>query len=174
MLLVALAHAPSVACDREHFDSAITRRSASPAYVLVTLESDLQIRSRVCIPAPLLLAALRVELKLGDDEAGALKAEKAALANASLVFRLAKGKAFKIASARYTSSILQELRSRFEGVRTEELRRGLASPDGPLHSIYADGTVDRTAYRDALAHVLLERCVAAGLDERTGGLWIAP
>ena len=94
-----------------------------------------------------------------------------ALGTTSLEFRFLKRKALKNVRPRYTETVLEQVRTQLKGLSEEELLQGFSWPDGPLHRIYRDSS-DWGAFRDAIAHVLLERCIAAGRGDRTCMLWV--
>jgi hypothetical protein len=155
-------------CPRELFARAIANHTSSPSYVLVTVVSGaMQRRVTVCIPAPALLIAIRDELGLHDDAGGNAKAEQFAMEREQAVFHFGTRKAWKRAAPAYDQDVLQDVEERVKGLSTEQLRDGVAQPGGPLHEIYRASS-DWPAYRDALAHVLLEHCVAVRLSERGG------
>jgi hypothetical protein len=164
----------AIECPREIFDKAIASHSASPSYVLVTVVNEAtKKRATVCFPAPVLLIAIRDELGLKDDDGGNAKVEQFARERDHLVFHFGKHKAWKRVTPLYDKGILEDVETRLAGLSTEKLRESVADPQAPLHRIYRESQ-NWPAYRDAVAHVLLEHCVAVRFAERTGALELAP
>jgi hypothetical protein len=169
-LLALGSPANSSQCDRSLFESALENESTSPSYVLITvIDENSGGRSVVCTEAPFLLGALHRELGADYGQEGVARVKAAALASPGLEFRFTKSKALANVRSRYTAEMLEAVRARLTGLSDVDLLDGFAWSNGPLHDIYTSAP-DRGAYRDAIAHVLLERCIGVRRADRSGML----
>jgi hypothetical protein len=139
-------------------------------FVLLRLEpvSNCFKRRDVCTTAGWLIDAIRVEHKLGDTEAGTIRALRIAQANRQRSFRFMNPKALEIVTPQYTCQELDEVRRALRNVSISSLRKQLGIGKGKMHQLYQSRA--RFKYRDAVAQVLLERGIPVGLDERTKSL----
>ena len=157
-------------CDRSLFESALENESTSPSFVLITvIDEQSGEQSVVCTAAPFLLGALHRELGAGYGQEGVARVKAAARASPALTFRFSKSKALANVRSRYTATILETVRVRLAGLSDADLLDGFAWSSGPLHEIYTDAP-DGSAYRDAVAHILLERCIGVRRADRSGML----
>jgi hypothetical protein len=148
------------------FTSAIQNHSTAPNYVLITVIDGSSRSNRVvCTEAPFLLGAIHREHNLGYDKTSLQKVDSLALAQRSRTFKFSNPEAIKNVQPRYTEGILDEVRRALKHYTDDELRQGLRLEGTELSKLY-DEKPGRAygAYRDAIAHVLLER----GLLPRRG------
>jgi len=154
----------------ELFENAIANKSTSPSFVLITVVDATSGQEHVvCTEAPLLLGALHREYGLGYTAEADGDIDRMALSNSTRVFTFSERKALLNVQPRYTDQMLKDVRSQLADLSDDDLRGGFGWPDGPLHRIYQDSS-DMNAYRDAVSHVLLERCIAVRLADRSGML----
>ena len=144
---------------KDHFASAIENNSTSPNYVLVTIVNEVTKETRlICTPAPFLLGALHKEHHLAYDAAGSGKAKELALAAKDRIFYFSNSDALKNVEPRYDDKILTEMRASLKGFSGEELKTGFRGDGKGLEKLYMKRPANQSsAYRDAIAHVLLER-----------------
>jgi hypothetical protein len=137
---------------------------------LITLVSvDGSSRRAVCIPAPFLLGAIDREHHLGDQA----KALEIALSKADFVFQFKNPAASENVQPRYTEAILAEVRARLKGLSRSELLAGFHGGSGSLDALYSRHRAgEYTAWRDAIAHVLLERGLLPGHGDPVGVLTV--
>ncbi len=146
--------------------------STAPDYVLVTIRNANDGSARlVCIAESSLEGALHRELDLGYDAAGHREVQRRLLASQDRVFTFSKAAALENVEPRYTPAILVEVRARMAAYSDEQLR---GDESGELLSrIYArQAESDHDAYRDAAAHVLLERGILCGGSNCYGSLHV--
>jgi hypothetical protein len=174
-LTIAAAHA------EPHYTEQMFRRglhepgvliTTAPLFVLITLRDPSNGAERAAaMPGPFLLGAIETEYRLKlrkttshDDIYKALaekqqKEVQIALAQPNRVFVFRNRKARNNVQPRYTPAMLTEVRSALTGRSWKEIFAAARANESWLHQIY-DGRrdpVQRLAYRDAVAHVLLER-----------------
>ena len=147
-----LAHAGSYS--QSMFRAALTNTSTSPDYVLIKIRGpDDQTERTVCTTANLFLGALHREYDLGYTEADEKRALEIALKQPERSFKFRKKAAIDNLADYETPEALADVREQFAGKKDSELldRRF-------IHSITNKRADARhTAYRDAVAHALLER-----------------
>ena len=146
---------------------ALKNQSTAPNYVLITLVDKRTGSSRVaCTEAPFLLGAIHQEHELAYDENGERKAMSLALTQQDRTFTFSNPRAIKNVQPRYTEKQLEEMRGAVQECSDHELRRGLTPEDTDLQRKLFGTNRERSygAYRDAVAHLLLER----GLLPRRG------
>jgi hypothetical protein len=170
LALLALAVAEADSARSALFRRALENHSSAPNYVLITLVSaDGSSRREVCIPAPFLLGALQREHRL----AGQSRALDLALSKADFVFRFKDPKAGENVQPQYTEAILAEVRARLKGLSRSELLAGFHGGSGPLDALYSRHRAgEYTAWRDAVAHILLERGLLPGHGDPAGVLTV--
>ncbi len=162
----------AVTLDETNFTEAMYRRalndgSTSPLYVLILLNEDKGNTNRwICIPAPFLLGAIHMEYHLEYDQTGEQQALDMAIKQYGMAFSFSDPKAFKNVQPRYSPEMLAEVRRSLPPISNSQ--RDVSA----LTGIYSNKK-DYMAYRDALAHVLLERGFQAGIADITGGLYVA-
>jgi hypothetical protein len=151
--------------------------STSPLYLLFTLNDPLKHTRRVVsAPATGLLGAIHFEYHLDFDIAGMTKAASIAASQPRHEFTFHSRKALHTVRPYYTKAILAEVRQRLARRSNEQLiQDGMLYNEHPhytLGKIYDKRDRDSyNAYRDATAHVLLERGILVGEDDRTGSLY---
>lgn len=155
-------HAPSY----DLFRRAIMNESTAPNYVLITVVNGTTNETQlVCTVAPFLLGAIHEEYKIPYDDTGCRNAMRRALAQRDRMFRFSQELALKNIGSRYSKQILGEMRAALKGLSDEELRKGFTGFKTKLSELYSGRSyTEYSAYRDAIAHVLLER----GLLPRQG------
>ncbi len=153
------------------FRKAVAHSTTAPYYVLLSIRDGRDGSTRmVCTDAPFLLGALHREHALGWDEAGRREALTLALASEDFTFTLSKPDALANVSAHYSPEVLAEVRQRLRTRTDAQLRRAKT-----LEPIYVEKTGPAwRAYRDATAHVLLERGILCGHGDWAPVLWVEP
>ena len=162
--------------------------TGSPLFVLITLRDPSTGAERAAaVPGPFLLGAVAAEHRLKlrktnsrDDEFKALgeqqqRAVQIALSQPNRTFVFRNRRARNNVEPRYTPSVLAEVRQALAGRRTKEIIEATRANQSWLHDLY-DGRrdpVERLAYRDAIAHVLLELGILVGYGHYAGGLYVA-
>jgi hypothetical protein len=155
---------------------ALTDAGTAPLYVLITLRDVKADSSRVvCIEAPFLLGAIATEQHLSYGDAGIREQLRIALDQPDREFSFSNPKALQNIQPRYTLEVLSKDRRLLEGRSRAELLKEVDVPDSDLQRIYfsKSGSPDYEAYRDAVAHVLLEHGIQVGIGDMTGGLYVA-
>jgi hypothetical protein len=154
------------------FIRAIRNESTAPNYVLITVVDDKIKKHRVaCIEAPFLLGAIHTERNLSYDKENIKRAIDIALNQKDLTFHFSNPKALKNIEPRYTDAILEEMREKLRPYSNEQLFDGFKSNRGGFHELY-DNSSDYGAYRNAIAHVLLERGILPGRGCIAGNLTV--
>jgi len=155
------------------FVEAIKNMSTAPNYVLITvLDTRTGARRVVCTEAPFLLGAIQQQLHITQEESIAF-----ALAQRDRTFQFSQPEALKNITPQYTDTILDEVRDALQSYSNEELMLGLTGKKTEISKLFIEQTGQRyVAYRDAMAHVVLERgllpargCIAGYLFVRQGG-----
>jgi len=138
------------------FHAALANRSTSPDYVLIEVRrSDDQSKRTVCTTASFLLGAIHREYDLDYTEADEKRALEIALKQPERSFIFRKQAAMDNLVDYETPEVLADVRRQFEGKKNSELldREFIMS----ITNQRSDAR--HTAYRDAVAHALLERGV---------------
>lgn len=174
---------------------ALAETSTSPLYVLVTIANKPGNGELVCIPAPFLLGAIHREFRLDYDKAGEGSALGIAEVQVGRSFLFSRQEALANVQPRYTREILAEVRTLLGGLSYGELlEQAKARPKidkthmdadsinrairraqrCPLQEIYRSKTAPLAfaAYRDAVAHVLLEHGILVGISDIPGDLYV--
>ena len=147
----------------------------SPPYVLFTLDDPVHhARRQICTVATGLLAAIHAEYHLGYDSAGMQQAERIALTATRHEFSFHRRDALRAVQVPYDEATLARVRSVLTGYSDSQLRRDGALSHYRLSSIYAPEAhhVLSESYRDATAHVLLERGIAVSQDDRSAVVFV--
>ena len=172
-LLILLATVPAGAGQPSHytdamFRAAIANDSTAPNYLLVTIRDGRSGSSRlVCVEAPFLEGALHREHDLDYSESGRRRVRQLILASRDRVFTLSQPAALANVAPRYSPGVLAEVRSVLSSRSDAQLR------SGSLDWLYASKPSDSySAYRDAAAHVLLERGILCGRGCVVGNLYV--
>jgi hypothetical protein len=165
LLLVASGRAADAPV-HDLFTRAIQNDSTAPNYVLITVVNDKTKEARsVCTEAPFLLGAIHRERQISYDNAGVRKVKDLALAQTNRTFHFSREDALKNITHYYNDAILTEMRSALKRFSDEEIRKGFRGDGQGFDKLYMDKPRQQySAYRDAIAHVLLER----GLLPRRG------
>jgi hypothetical protein len=161
--------------------------TTAPRFVLITLRDPSSGAERAAaIPGPFLLGAIETEYHLKirkttshDDIYKALaelqqKEVQIALSQPNRVFMFRNRRARNSVEPRYTAVVLAEVRRALSGRSRKELVRAARANQSWLHRIYESrrGAIESFAYRDAVAHALLERGILVGHGDYTGGLYV--
>lgn len=165
LALSAAAHAEDSTAYRL-FERAIKNDSTSPNFVLVKVVDDKARKTEViCTEAPFLLGAIHREHGLPNDASGTQKATALALAQKDLTFHFSQREALDNLTRAFTASELREVRDALQSRSDDELLKGFRGDGTELDALYmGKGVKKYSAYRDAIAQVLLER----GLLPRRG------
>jgi hypothetical protein len=172
LLLAMSAAASTTEFSRAMFARAVKDESTSPLFVLILLqETNTKVRT-ICVPAPLLIGAIQMESNLSENDVGGNRAKQVAIANWNKPWVFAKAQARENVKPRYSGHVLHEVRRQLGSSANSALKAQLRSPGSALHEFYRTQHGHRfAAYRDAVAHVLLERGIAVGVADRSGGLF---
>ncbi len=152
------------------FRAAIDNHSTAPNYVLVTIrEGGNGSATLVCIEAPFLEGALHREHDIAYSESGDRDVRKLLFASHDHTYTFSKSEALANVAPRYTPEVLAQVRSTLASRSKAELRPELLASlyEGKHGESYA-------AYRDAIAHVLLERGILCGRGCVVGTLYVEP
>lgn len=149
---------------------ALKDESTAPLYVLVSMQVDKGDIRQICIPAPFLLGAIHMEEHLDYDPAGEQKALDLAIKQYNKVFSFTDSKARNNVQPGYSPEVLTEVRKLLASVPDSQLRTG----NYDLRKIYFKRDRQYDAYRNAVAHVLLERGILAGIGDIVPELYVLP
>ena len=163
--------------DYELFICAIEKQSTAPLYVLVTvMDSRTGLETEEAITANLLLGAIHREYDFPFTEDGVRQAVQLAKARHDRRFSFSNPLAIENVKPRYTAAILLDVRNHLSGVSDEDVVAAVSLErelkPSLMDSIYEGHETESSAYRDAIAHVLLERHILCGVSDLTGGLYI--
>lgn len=170
-----------VSANRENFAlfrCALHNNSTSPNYVLITIIDDNTEEETTCVvTTDALIGAIHREYGIPYSRSGADSVIQIALSGHDRRFHFSRMEALSNVFCSYGLSILDSVRSRLSLLTNEEIRHGLpyVSRDygSTLHAIYKYQKVDqKRAYRDALAHALLERDILCGISDVSGQLYV--
>jgi hypothetical protein len=153
------------------FRAALAKHSTSPDYVLATVRDARTGSSRVvCVESGSLEAALHIEHRQPWNEFGSRRVAQLLAASPDRTYTFSDPAALAHVTASYSPELLAKVRSILSSHSNAQLR------SEPLGWLYVGKPLRAyTAYRDAAAHVLLERgilcargCVVSNLivDER--------
>jgi hypothetical protein len=150
------------------FRAALANDSTAPNYVLVTIRDGRNRSSRlVCIEAPFLEGALHREHGLDYSESGQRRVRQLILASPDRIYTLSQPGALANVAPRYSPAVLAEVRSMLSSRSDAQLR------SASLDWLYVRRPSDSySAYRDAAAHVLLERGILCGRGCVVGNLYV--
>lgn len=161
--------------------------TSAPLFVLITLQDPSTGAERAAaIPGNFLLGAIDMEYHLKprktskEDEFKALaelqqRELHIALSQPGRVFVFRNRRARNNVEPRYTPAILAEVRRTVAGKSRKELTRAARANESWLHRIYESrqDAMQSLPYRDAVAHVLLERGILVGHGDYVNGLYVA-
>ncbi|HEY4416951.1 MAG TPA: hypothetical protein VGO57_14775 [Verrucomicrobiae bacterium] len=151
------------------FYKALKNSSTAPSYVLISIPDDASHTNRlVCIPAPFLLGAIHIENHLDYDDAGEQKAIMLALGQPCRFYCFTNAEAANNVQPRYDETVLSNIRRQLAGKTEAQLRNEMKPPDGPIYRIYSKND----AYRDAVAHILLERGISVNHGDANSMLFM--
>jgi hypothetical protein len=152
--------------EHELFAKAIENESTAPNYVLIRVINDKTKEMVItCTEAPFLIGAIHMERQIPYDEPGSRKAKELALTRKDRTFRFSRDDALKNIGRHYDETILAEMRVALKPFSDVDIRNGFRGDGRALDKLYIDRPGRQySAYRDAIAHVLLER----GLLPRRG------
>ena len=197
LVLAALVFAVATAHAESRYTQQMFRRglhepgvlvTTAPLFVLITLRDPSNGAERAAaVPGPFLLGAIATEYRLKlrktisrEDEWKALaeqqqKELQIALSHRDRVFVFRNRKARSNVEPRYTPSMLADVRRALSGRSRKEILRAARANESWLHQIYTSKTegMASLAYRDAVAHALLERGILVGHGDVSGGLYVA-
>jgi hypothetical protein len=146
-----IAHAGSYS--QSMFRAALTNSSTAPDYVLIQVHGPGDQPERtVCTTANLFLGAIHREFDLGYSEADEKRALEIALKQPERSFIFRKKAAIDNLADYETPESLVDVRRQFAGKKDSELLDREF-----INSIANTSRASHKAYRDAVAHVLLER-----------------
>jgi hypothetical protein len=162
--------------------------ATGPLYVLITLRSPSGSADRaVATPAPFLLGAIDIEYHFkfpdpehppkNDDEIRAKLERKElqiALSRPDRVFLFRTPQARDNVELRYTPAILAYARQQLSGHSRRAIIAAVRARKSWLHRIYTNkrSLESLQAYRDAVAHALLEQGILVGQRDDYTGLWV--
>jgi hypothetical protein len=149
------------------YAQALKNGSTAPNYVLITVVDNRTGKATLaCTEAPFLLGAIHREREIAYDEKGCQRVMSLALARRNRTFKFSSPEAVRNVQPRYTRQQLEEMRELVKACSDDELRKGLTSRNTELRRRLFETRADDSylAYRDAVAHLLLER----GLLPRRG------
>lgn len=166
VIIPARAEQPSRYTDAM-FRAALENHSTAPNYVLVTIRDGRDGSSRlVCVEAPFLEGALHREHALDYSESGERRVQQL-LTNPNRVYTLSQPAALANVAPRYSPQVLTEVRSILFSRSDAQLR------SASLDWLYVSKSSESySAYRDAVAHVLLERGILCGRGCVVGNLYV--
>jgi hypothetical protein len=174
---------------RRGVQQAQTLGAIGPLYVLITLRAPGSNAERdAATPAPFLLGAIDIENDLdfpdpehppkNDNEIRAKLQRnelQIALSQPDRVFLFRKPRARKNVEPRYTPAILAQARQQLSGRSRDEIIAAARARESWLHRIYTSkrDLASFRAYRDAVAHALLERGILVGQRDDYTNLYVA-
>jgi hypothetical protein len=136
--------------------------SLSPLYVLITVtEPESGVKRKVCLWSTRLRAAIHAEYHLGNSYA-ADRREFAIAIRSGRRFRFVTAKGRENIAPLYSDQILKEVRSSLSGKTESQLRADVEDWQSSLTQLYSRENWMSDAYRDAVAHVLLEHGILVG------------
>jgi hypothetical protein len=170
--LVILAMRSAALCAADHYTNAMFVRALEHGgFVLIRLEQPQAggAQHEVCVPEAGLIGAIHIQYHLDYDQAGRERARQIALASKSRTFSFTNSKAFDVVKPLYTSRQLADIRKQLAKFSNRQLVSQLQVIRSKIHDLYSRAGGD--SYRDAVAHVLLERGILVNEDDRSGRLY---
>src|SRR5262245_10569278 len=162
VLLFASLPAHAGSYTQSTFRAALANSSTAPDYVLIQIRGpDDQTERTVCTTANLFLGAIHIEYDLGYSEADQKRALEIALEQPKRSFIVRKKAATENLADYETPEALADVRRQFEGKKDSELldREFIQS----ITSKRPDSA--HRAFRDAVAHALLERGIGCKMGD---------
>jgi hypothetical protein len=163
---------------QEMYTKALSNNSTGPSYLLVMVRSaETTTEGRVtCMVAPSLRWAIDREYGLSHSKSDGEKREKIALGSTDRSFTFKNPEVYKMIQPQYTPKILDEARRLVGSKSKDQLIHELTSKDPikgeGIHAFYRPKAKLFGAYRDALAHALLERGLLVDRGDLGGGLYL--
>lgn len=153
---------------QDMFRNALKNTSTAPDYVLITVRGpDDKAARTVCTTANLFLGAIHREYALDYSEASEKRAMEIALQQTNRSFKFQKEEAIKNLVDHGTPEALADVRRQFAGKKDTELL------DQSFIRSITNKRPDAVhlAYRDAVAHALLERGIGCRMGDITDELY---
>lgn len=166
-----------------------TLGATGPLYVLVTLRDPSSSAERAAAtPAPFLLGAIDIENHLDfpdpehppkNDDAIRAKLQRKelqiALSQPDRMFRFRNPQARRNVGPRYTPAVLAHVRQQLSGRSRSAILAAARARNSWLHHLYTSkrDLASFRAYRDAVAHTLLERGILVGQRDDYTNLYVA-
>jgi hypothetical protein len=195
-LLVTLLFTAATVNARSHYTQEMFRRAlyepgvlstTAPLFVLITLRDPSSGAERAAaVPGPFLLGAIETEYqvllrKTSRTHIGEALTEQQqkevqiALAHPNRVFTFRNRRARNNVEPRYTPAMLGEVQRVLATKSRKEILAAARADQSWLHQIYDSrrDPVQRLAYRDAVAHALLEHGILVGEGDYSDGLYVA-
>jgi hypothetical protein len=150
----------------------------SPLFVLITLRDRKGHEQAVCTLASFLEGAIVDDNHLDYDTAGEKKAFEIAMSAPNRTFTFSTRKAIRNVQPRYTSRQLHDVRARLANKPHAQLRAEVEQDESDVTKLYRRYYRDRPGFwhsdewRDAVAHVLLERGILVGEAHGTATLYL--
>ena len=143
--------------------------SPSPLYVLITVkEAKSNASTVVCTTSFSLNGAISKEHNLDalEQRAGLRKTYEIAISQPGRVFRFQKPEARELVQPAYSSKMLRRARAVLKNKSVAQLKEEVALDSSPLTQLYRRDTGSKVwrseQWKDAVAHVLLERGILVG------------
>jgi hypothetical protein len=173
IILLLLLQLTSQSDQDSIFAKAIVDKSTEPYYILITVVDDsLNSSELITTEAPFLLGAIHIEYSIPYTESGSAEVEKIALSNTDHVFHFKRKIALKNLGVFYNDQILSEVKKKIGTLTKDELLKQIKNFKSNLHKIYQGrGKGAYIPYRNAIAHVLLEKGIPVRRSCRTGNLF---
>jgi hypothetical protein len=150
------------------FRDALANISTSPDYVLIKVKSpEGQDERTVCTTANLFLGAIHLEYGLGYTEADQKRAFDIALHQPDRLFTFRKKEAIDNLADHETPEALADVRKQFAGKKDSDL----FSRDFINSLTSKPSNASHNAYRDAVAHALLERGIGCRMGDLADNLF---
>jgi hypothetical protein len=154
------------------FQAALKNDSTAPDYVLITVQDTKTKTSRViCVTANFLEGAIIREYGLSYSDGNMLKAKKIILSRKDRVFTFTKPEAAKNIPIYYSEAQLKEVRNILRSKTNKELMNGF-NLEQLRDDLAARQPGSSEAYRDAIAHVLLERGILCGMGDVSDATYV--
>jgi len=153
LLAANSASAQAAGYTNDRFRDALANRSTSPDYVLITVTTPGAKERTVCTTANFLLGAIHIEHGFSYSEHGEKRALGIALSQPDRSFTFTKPAAIRNLADYETPQALADARRRFAGKSDSQL----LNPDLIESLTQRRSSTAHMAYRDAVAHALLER-----------------
>jgi hypothetical protein len=169
--LILLGQVAPSAYTEEMFQTALKNDSTAPNYVLITVrDANTKTSRMICVTTNLLEGAIEREYGLSSSDSDILKEKQILLSNKDRVFVFKKPEALKNIPMYYSEKQLAEVRKVLQSKTNHELM-GDFDFQRLRNDLSAGRPTTRDAYRDAIAHVLLERGILCGEGDMTDSIY---